>query len=78
MSNKGVLVFRGCVALAYPDNWSGGRDPLLEDIVLQEERIPLVNGQAANHDGTLVHFDIEPQNGKSLSTEWKIGLSLMK
>ncbi|KAL2290294.1 hypothetical protein FJTKL_00738 [Diaporthe vaccinii] len=55
-------LFRGCVALAYPDTWSGGRDPLQEDIVLQEERIPLVNGQAANHDGTLVHFDIEPQN----------------
>ncbi|KAH8778629.1 hypothetical protein F5883DRAFT_517472 [Diaporthe sp. PMI_573] len=55
-------LFRGCVALAYPDNWNGGRDPLREDIVLQEETIPLVNGQAANHDGTLVHFDIEPQN----------------
>lgn len=56
-------VFRGCVALAYPDKWNGGRNPMLEDIVLQEETIPLVNGQAANHDGGLVHFDIEPQNG---------------
>lgn len=64
-SNRGA-VFRGCVALAYPDRWSGGRDPLREDIVLQEETIPLVNGQAANHDGALVHFDIEPQNGENL------------
>lgn len=40
---------------------------MLEDIVLQEETIPLVNGQAANHDGGLVHFDIEPQNGECLS-----------
>ena len=66
ISNSGS-VFRGCVALAYPDTWNGGRDPLREDIVLQEETIPLVNGQAANHDGTLVHFDLEPQNGESLS-----------
>lgn len=58
------VVFRGCVALSYPDTWHGGRDPLTEDITLQEETIPLVDGQPANQDGTVVHFDIEPQNGE--------------
>lgn len=65
-------VFRGCVALAYPDRWSGGRNPLRDDIVLQEETIPLVNGQAANHDGALVHFDLEPQNGEFMDYQVRI------
>lgn len=68
------VVFRGCVALAYLDTWDGGRDPLREDIVLQEETIPLVDGKAANHDGTLVHFDIEPQNGEFQATDTRFEL----
>lgn len=49
--------------MAYPDTWAGGRDPEREDIQLREEVIPLVNGAAANHDGTLIHFDLDEQNG---------------
>lgn len=64
-SNRGT-VFRGCVALAYPDTWTGGRDPEREDIILQEEAIPLVNEKPADQSGALVHFDLDPQNGEYL------------
>lgn len=61
-------VFRGCVALAYPDAWSGGRDPDTEDIALKEEVIP---PQAAwpplASDNPMIHFDLDPQNGESIS-----------
>ncbi|KAK2607125.1 hypothetical protein N8I77_005829 [Diaporthe amygdali] len=59
-------LFRGCVALAYPDTWTGGRDPECEDIILQEEAVPLVNGKPTDQSGALVHFDLDPQNGEYL------------
>lgn len=64
-------VFRGCVAMAYPDLWAAGRDPDTQHIPSVEETIPFDrNWRRLPSGNPMIHFDLDPQNGKFESLKY--------
>lgn len=59
-------LFKGCLAMAYPTSfWTPGRNPWIEPMYETDERVPdEYLGRGPNHQ-PLVHFDLDPQNGKA-------------
>lgn len=53
--------------MAYPDAWSGGRNPDTEDISLREEVLPRdAFGNPLPSDNPMLHFDLDSSNGESI------------
>ncbi|PSR90764.1 kinase-like domain-containing protein [Coniella lustricola] len=56
-------LFRGVVAMAYPDTWRFRMDPLKNEIPQFFETIPLNHDEDPwNTDGGMIHFDLDVQN----------------
>lgn len=69
-------LFKGCVGMATPGRFhEAGHDPQAHAMTEQEETVP-----DWLHDGTqrptrpMVHFDLDPQNGKFPSLDWSMNM----
>lgn len=81
-NNRFLPVYRGCVALAYPNRWRGGLDPDTQDVPLNMEWVPADPATRAALDTRhgLVHFDLDIQNtmlggfddGHALTPKFKV------
>lgn len=67
-------LFKGCLAMAYPtSSFQPGVNPWAETMPLRDETVPNEYRGGRLNDAPLVHFDLDPQNGKSKRTRKRRG-----